>query len=317
MTTPFPDLLGYGATHRDVSSFYMDTINEVSRRMDYKQCVIEIQKENWEYGEAGDEFLFYIGDAHQRLGIKDYFEEEQHSYQKIVYLENFIQCHVSHDREQWINVGGLDITGVNITTQGFRKTSNYPLRLMNYAIYHDPYLTIQNFPENYKIELYNSDDVKVNERLFTLNEDVEIYLDRPLNDAYVKVYDTDNNLVFTSDRMDFKYGDAFAMLEFELEAIYKGRILPDEEITQMDTGTWSELVILKNTSDIQTYNNLTVGTVVESDDTVQLSLDNINFSDTVPIVELDPLSEINIYVQIRKADTTNTFITRNFLFKVY
>jgi hypothetical protein len=313
--TPFNDLLGYGSTHRELDTVVIHTNNEINRRIEYPDYMVEIEKENWLEGEEGDEFVFYIGNTHQRFGTKDYYHEEQHEFHRIVFLEGFVECYVSHDRTNWVNVGGLDIADIEINSQGVRKVSNNSLRLKNYGVYHDPYLTVRNFPENFKIKLYDSASNLLKERLFTNNEDVCVFLDHPLENAYIEIYDTEGSLVFTSDRMDITYGDMYALIEYELEAIYKGRVLPEGEITPMDAHTYSELVTLKNVSDYQTYVNLTVGTEIASNDVIQLSVDNVNFSDTVVIPEIAPLGTFDVYVRITRGNT-NTFVTRNFLFTV-
>jgi hypothetical protein len=314
-TTPFNDLLGYGSTHRELDTVVINTNNEINRRIDYPNYMVEIEKENWSTGLEGDEFLFYVGNTHQRFGTKDYFHEEQHEFHRIVYLDKFVECYVSHDRTNWVNVGGLDISDIPIDSQGIRKVSENSLRLKNYGVYHDPFLTVRNFPENFKIKLYNSDGVLLKERLFTNNEEVDVFLDQPLQNAYMEIYDTDGLLVFTSDRMDITYGDMYALIEYELEAIYKGRILPEGEITPMDSHTYSELVSLKNTSDYQTYVNLTVGTEIETGDIIELSIDNVNFSDTVVIPEIVPLGIFDVYVKITRGNT-GTYVNRNFLLTV-
>jgi len=317
MTTNFNDLLGYGATHSDIDSVYIDTNNEVSRRIDYPHCMIEIERDIWVEGVDGDEFVFFIGNTHERFGIKDYFQEEQHRYMRIVYLDKFVNCYVSDDKINWENVGGLDIADVIIDTQGFKKQSNNSLHLLNYGVYHDPFLTVQNFPQDYKIQLYNTTDTLLKERLFNNNKEAGVFLDSPLENAYIKILDTSDNVVFTSDRMNFMYGDIFAMIDYELEAIYQTRVLPNEEITPFDLDSYPDIITLKNISTIETYHGLIVGTVIDSNDIIQLSLDNSIFTNTVALPDLPPNETVDVYVQITRDESSDTFTSRNFLLKVF
>ena len=75
-------------------------------------------------------------------------------------------------------------------------------------------------------------------------------------------------------------------------------------------------VTLKNISSTETYTNLNITTEIASSDTVELSLDGINFATNITIPSITPLEEIDIFVRIIRAGTTNTFVVRDFLFKV-
>jgi hypothetical protein len=316
MTTPFSDFMGVGNTHRDAEFFYVDTESSIERRIPYENFLIQLKKENWETGNNEDGFIFYIGNIDEQYGIIDILEEEQHEYHKIIFLDKFIQCHVSHDGEVWESLEGLNLEEEEmINIQGFKKTGNNSLKLMEYAVYHDPYLTIQNFPEGYRAELYSTDDVLLKERLFGSNEQTEIYLDKCLTDSYLKIYDNENNLVLSTDKTDFNYGDVYILSDYDLDIIYKERNLPDEEITEMDTFASSQRVTLVNTGQ-ETYEYLTVGTVIDSADKITLSLNNINFSETVVLPIMRPADEIDIYVRIERGEGDG-FIVRSFLFKVY
>jgi hypothetical protein len=316
IVSPFPDFLGVDGSYRDANNFYITTDTNIERRINYENYLIEIQKLNWETGDDSDAFLFYIGNQYDQYGIIDVFEEEQSEFHKIIYLDKFIQCYVSEDRKNWKSLQGLNIGEEEpMNMQGFKKTGANELKLMDYKVYSSPFLVIQNFPENYRVELYDSENTLLKERLFSDKQEAEIYLDYCMT-GYVKIYDTDNNLVYESDEHNFDYGDVYILCDYDLELIYKERTLPEGEVTPMDTYAYSQKVTLRNVSAEETYIDLNISTVIDTGDIIRLSLDNTDFTEVVTVPSLAPNEEVDIYVQINRGMSNEGFLVREFLFKV-
>lgn len=315
MTSSFADFLGVGTTHRDANSFYIDGNEKIEREFPYKTFVIELNKENWTDMSDDDSLIFYVSDAIDEYGIIDSKSDDPSSYQKILFLDNHVQCYISNTGKEWINVGGADLLGTVISKQGFRKSGSKSQKIMNYAVYIDPYLTIQNFPENYKIELHSEGNTKIKERLFTSEQVAQIYLDYCMK-GYIKVYDTNNTLVYTSRMLDFNYGDVYTANEFEIEISYESRTLPDEETTELTSYGYPQKVILKNISSNKTYTNLKISTEIDSTDIIELSFDAFTYDKTIVLSELSPNQEQEIYISIKRGSDTRTFEVRDFLFKI-
>ncbi|QXN70279.1 hypothetical protein INTERNEXUS_239 [Bacillus phage vB_BspM_Internexus] len=314
----FADFLNKGGTHRDFedNSLYIDTNEKVERVLNYKNFLIEIKKENWEELNEDEKFTFYIGDSVNEYGIsEDKDDPIQKQFQKIIYSEGYVQCYVSDDGISWQNLGGVNNLGENITKQGFQKISTKSLKLLHYAVYTDPFLTIQNFPEGYIAKLYDENNNLIKERLFDKNNEVKIFLDYNIT-GYIVIYDLENNEVTRTNQMEFSYGNTFIACDYKLEMIYKDQLLSNEEVTEIDTYGSPQLVTLRNISDSQTYNNLTITTETLSDDLIELSLDNITFSESITIPDILPNEEIDIYISINRGEKTPTFSYREFLFKV-
>ncbi|AMS01146.1 hypothetical protein AR9_g062 [Bacillus phage AR9] len=314
----FADFLNKGGTHKDFddNSLYIDTNERIERTLNYNNFLIEIRKENWEELNDDEKFTFYVGDSVNEYGIsEDKDEPIQKQFQKIIYSEGYVQCYVSDDGKSWQNLGGVSTLGENIIKQGFQKISTKSAKLIHYAVYTDPFLTIQNFPEGYSAKLFDETNTLIKERLFDINNEAKIFLDYNIN-GYLVIYDLEGNEVIRTDQMNFSYGNTFVACDYKLEMIYKDQVLPNEEVTEIDTYGSPQLVTLKNISDNQTYNNLTLTTETLSDDLIELSLDNINFSESITIPNILPNEEVDIYININRGKKTPTFSYREFLFKV-
>jgi hypothetical protein len=315
MVSPFSDFLGVAGTHRDGNNLFIDTNEKIERLFPYENFLVMIRKENWTTLASDDRFIFYVGDSADEWGVADDWDGDQHEYMKIIVIDGFVQCYVSSDAITWENVGGTNLLGTTVGKQGFRKEGSKSLKLMDFKVYRDPYVTIQNFPENYKVELYSADGTKLKERLFDSNEEANVFIDYPLS-GFIKVFSDTGTLMFTSNTMNFNYGDTFTACEFQLELEYKGVVVPEEEITSFGTFGAPQLVTLRNISTSETYSNLTISTEVETNDIIELSFDNITFTPILPIASLAPNEEVDIYVSVTRGSETPSFVTREFQFKV-
>jgi hypothetical protein len=316
MTSSFEDFLGTSTTHRDGDSFFIDGSETIERMFPYQNFLLEVKKENWNPIDDNDRIAVYVSDTVDQFGIVENGEgSEQTPYLRIVVIDGYIQTYASLDGVDWENIGGADLYGKTIVKQGFKKDSPKPFRMLDYHVYSSPYLTVQNFPEGYKAELYDTTDTLIKERLFDNNSECQIFLDYNLK-GYFKIYDLNETEVYTSAPMDFSQGDVFVACEFELELIYKEAVLPKDEVTEMGTYGSGQRVTLHNISTTQTYTDLTISTEIEGNDIIELSFDNITYSPTLNVSSLAPDGEVDIYVMITRGDGTSSFVTREFMFKV-
>lgn len=284
--------------------------NKIERNVFYSEFLIEISKNNWDDIQEDENFLFYIGVDENIYGIQDNLINGQSLYQKIIYNDNYLQTYVSEDKQHWNNLGGLRIK--SISRQGFKKSSPNPVVLKEYKIYRNPYITIQNFSKNVKVELYDEADNKVKERFFNENLECTIFLDYCMK-GYLKFYDTNSDLLYTSDVLDLQYGDVYCYSNYELELEYKNRTLTDIPTCLEDP---EELIILKNVSIDKTYYNLKLFAETPYDDTILLSLDGESFGNNVVISKIKPNDKIDIYIRIVKGKTNHNFVCRDFELKL-
>lgn len=312
LISPFQDFLGLGTTHRDNTNFYIDDNVKIERNLNYSEFVIEIKKQNFTNLTKKDSFIFYVAKDVDMYGIEDEIKAGQSQYHKIIYNDKYLQCYISNDRKNWTNVGGLQLDSIN--KQGFKKDSEQSFILNEYKVYTNPYVTIQNLDQNSKVEFYDINNNLIKTRLFDENKICQIYLDYCMT-GYFKIYDINNNLINTSQNLNLEYGDIYyySLYEIELELIYNSVVL-NENPTYLQEKY--DVVNLKNISVDKTYENLLISTQTSYDDTIELSLDNITFTNTVAITTIASNQQIPIYIKIIKGATNLNFLVRNFEFKV-
>lgn len=294
LVSPFSDFAGSNNVTRDISTGKLQLIsdNKIEREIPYTSFVIEMKKENWGTLGGNDYCSCYIGNNDCIYGVRD-DTSGQNIYWKLTYVDGYVQAYASNDKINWTNLGGTNIPE-GVINQGFIKNSSNNFVLDDYRVYDNPYITIQNFPEGTIAILQGENGNELKRRVFDSNMQVQIYLDSLMSGKLVFL-DTNNNVLYSSDIIDFKYGDIYVFSSYELEIIYKGIVVLEE--TMLDS--LCESISIKNI-DIKSYSNLIIGTQDNSGNTVTLSLDGINFYNTLPISNIDPSQQIDIYVQITR-----------------
>jgi hypothetical protein len=317
LTSSFNDFLGFNNASRDTENFYIKGNSKIERNFNYNDFVIELYKLNWDTMDTSDSFVFYIVSTLNNIyGTKDDITNGESQYLKIISDDNYIQTYSSVNRKNWNNIGGIGLqTGETIDKQGFQKISSKDITIKDYKVYSNPYVTIQNLPENYKVELYNESDQLIKTRLFDINLQANVFLDYCGN-GYFKFYDINNNLIYTSDLLYLQYGDIYTFTDYELELFYKNNDISKDIDTFLDTDMVTlgriEEVVLKNSSISSDYTKLCISAKTGFDDTIQLSLDNITYANTVTINSIEHQQEITIYIQMIRGATNHNFISRNF-----
>lgn len=308
ITSDMADYAGSATLTRDIENNALNLISDdyIERKFTEQTFVIEVKKVDWPYYTPNDFVECYIGGDTEICGIRDDISG-QTSYWKVLVDEGYIQVYYSSDGKNWTNAGG-DKLIESITRQGFKKKGSYPLTLEDYRVYKKPYITIQNFPEGSVAILQDQEDNELKRRVFDENLEVQIILDYCVPQGKLIFINPSGDIIYTSDNMDFNYGDTFILSPYDLEILYKGNVVIEPALL----GSLCEKVSIKNISSTDTYTNLTVSTKEQSDDLVQLSLDGQNFTDYVTINVIAPDETIDIYVKVLKSVNDHTFAVREF-----
>jgi hypothetical protein len=309
LVSPFNDFAGEALISRDISLGLLNikSNNRIERQFNYSEFLIEVEKENFTTMTMDDYSMIYLSDDNYLFGIRDEDLYNQSKYWKILRMDDHVQAYVSNDGINYTHLGGMEISG-NLTKQGFMKYSDNDFILKNYKLYANPYVTIQNFPENTLCELYDSSGTLLKSRVFDNNLECKVYLDNNNLQGYFTFKDANDNLLYTTDVITLCYGDTWIISPYNLEILYMGNVVTD--INPALLKDLDEVVNIKNI-DTKNYTNLVVGTETSSNDLIELSLDGITYNSTVTI-DLMQNEEKNIYIRITKNVDNHNFKVRDF-----
>lgn len=307
LVSPFNDYAGETNVTKDISTGRLKIISDtkIERSFTYNEFVIDVKKANSEMS-SDDYAIMYLNNGSATLGIKDSPFTTQNAYWKILKKENYIQAYSSSDGIDYTNIGGMSVEGAPIK-QGFMKHGS-DFILEDYKVYNSPYVTIQNFDEGFICELYDSQDNLLKTRVFDNNMECKLFLDHHNFEGYFIFKDLDNNIVYTSEKIILDYGDVWIISPYNFEILYLGNVVTNlNPATLMDL---DEAIVIKNVGN-NDYRNITIGTQTSSNDLIQLSLDGINYSDTLNI-DINQSEEKTVYVKITKNIDNHNFNVRDF-----
>lgn len=309
LTSPFGDFSGDANVSRDISKgkLKIDSNNKIERLFNYSEFVIELEKENFSKMNIDDYSMIYLGNTDNTLGIKDEELSNQCKYWKILKQDNYIQAYVSNDGVKYTHIGGMSLDK-DVTKQGFIKYSSEPLILNNYQVYDNPYLTIQNFPENTLCELYDLAGNLLKTRTFGSDMECKIFLDSNNLKGHLIFKDPGGSILFTTDDIIFGYGDVWVISPYNFEISYLSNVVTN--INPALLQDLREMMSIKNVGDAS-YTGITIGTKTSSNDLIQLSLDGITFTDTLTL-DFTSNEEKQFYVQIIKNADNHNFSVRDF-----
>ncbi|HGG0418334.1 TPA: hypothetical protein ACJFE8_003139 [Clostridium sporogenes] len=309
LASSFSDFAGESNVTRDIKTGKLKLIsnNKIERKFDYKEFVIEVEKENFSNIKDMDYSMLYLGNSDHIFGIKDLKSNEQNRYWKILKKDNYIQAYSSNDGKSYINIGGMEFIEP-LTKQGFMKYSNKDFILNNYKVYVNPYVTIQNFPENTLCELYDLDNKLIKTRLFNSDMECKVFIDSNMS-GYFIFKDRDGKVIYTSDVLQLQYGDMWVFSPYNFEIIYHGNVVTNVSPAMLQD--LEELITIKNIGD-KDYNNIKIGTETPSNDLIQLSFDSINYADSLTIDSIKQRESKGIYVKITKNVENHNFAVRDF-----
>lgn len=307
LVSPFNDFAGDSNVSRDISTgkLKLTSNTKIERSFNYSEFVIEVKKENGELS-LDDYSAIYLSNGSNTFGIKDSCSTDQNQYWKLLKQESYIQAYVSSDGVNYTNIGGMNITG-SIIKQGFMKYGK-DLILDDYKVYCSPYVTIQNFPENTACEFYDSNNNLLKTRTFNSDMECKVFLDSNNTKGYFVFKDTNNNVIYTTDVITLSYGDTWIVSPYNFEIIYLGNIITNVNPALLQD--LDEALTIKNVGGTS-YSNIVISTQTSGNDLIQLSLDGINYSDTLTIdMAID--EEKLIYVKIIKNVDNHNFKVRDF-----
>ncbi|WP_049041362.1 hypothetical protein [Clostridium sporogenes] len=309
LASSFSDFAGESNITRDIKTGKLKLIsnNKIERKFDYKEFVIEVEKENFSDIKDMDYSMLYLGNSDHIFGIKDLKSNEQNRYWKILKKDNYIQAYSSNDGKGYINIGGMEFIEP-LTKQGFMKYSDEDFILNNYKVYANPYVTIQNFPEDTLCELYDLDNNLIKTRLFNSDMECKVFIDSNMS-GYFTFKDRDGKVIYTSDVLQLQYGDMWVFSPYNFEIIYHGNVVTNVSPAMLQD--LEELITIKNIGN-KDYNNIKIGTETPSNDLIQLSFDGINYTDSLTIDSIKQSESKGIYVKITKNAENRNFAVRDF-----
>ncbi|MGU9539660.1 hypothetical protein ACQX0N_11915 [Clostridium tepidum] len=310
LTSSFSDFAGESNITRDIKTGKLKLIsnNKIERKFNYDEFVIELEKENFNIMSEDDYSMMYLGNNEHTFGIKDEEKAEQNKYWKILRQDDYIQAYSSNNGINYTNIGGIKFDEP-ITKQGFMKHNNEDFILNNYKVYANPYITIQNFPENTLCELYDLEGNLLKTRKFNSNLECKIYLDSNNMGGYFTFKDMDNNVIYTTTHLQLQYGDVYVCSPYNFEIVYRGNVVTNVNPALLQD--LEELITIKNVGD-KDYTNIKIGTETNSDDLIELSFDGVNYTDTLTIDSIKQGESKDIFVRIIKNAENHNFSVRDF-----
>ncbi|MBD5640318.1 hypothetical protein HYI18_17295 [Clostridium botulinum] len=309
LASSFSDFAGESNVTRDIKTGKLKLIsnNKMERKFDYKEFVVEVEKENFSDMKDMDYSMIYLGNSDYIFGIKDLKLNEQSRYWKILKRDNYVQAYSSNDGKDYTNIGGMEFID-SLTKQGFMKYSGEDFILNNYKVYSNPYVTIQNFPENTLCELYGLNNKLIKTRLFNSDMECKIFIDGNI-EGYFIFKDADGKVIYTSDTLFLQYGDIWIFSPYNFQIIYHGNIVTNVNPAMLQD--LEELITIKNIGD-KNYNNIKIGTETTSNDLIQLSIDGVNYTDFLIIDSIKQYEQKDIFVRIIKNTGNHNFNARDF-----
>lgn len=309
LASSFDDFAGSANISRDIATgkLKISSNNKIERSFNYNEFVIELGKDNFTKMGVDDYSMIYLGNATNTFGIKDDDLSTQTKYWKILKQDNYIQAYTSTDGVNYTNIGGMALVE-GVTKQGFIKYGSEDFVLNKYNVYENPYVTIQNFPENTLCELYDSHNNLLKTRAFDTDMECKIFLDSNNLNGHLIFKDPSGSVLFTTENITLGYGDVLVVSPYNFEIIYLGNV-----VTNVNPALFqdlSEMINVKNVGDLP-YTGITIGTETTGTDLIQLSLDGITFTDTLTL-DFALNEEKQIYVKIIKNADNHNFSVRDF-----
>ncbi len=316
LTSGFSDFLGNGTYTRKSGAFELKQ-GEIKRNFYFQDFVIEVRKEEAILNPNESHFFFVEvinrqTRVLQKIGL--YEDQQAHAtHWKIICHDQFIQTYVSQDGLNWNNIGGYKLIDEEVVYQGFEVKGETALTFTDYRVYHNPFVTLLNFDEGYKAELYNLNDDLIKTRLFEEDMMVTLFLDDNL-EGYFKVYDLTGQLVYTSPSDSLEMGSIYSYTPYDLEITYKGDVIGYGP-THLKSNL--QMLQLKNVGSEAYYNlRLIPFKATSKEDVIELSLDGVTYADKVIIETLEVQQVQDIYVRITKENEYD-FEVHSFEIKIY
>ncbi|ALN97817.1 hypothetical protein Bp8pS_138 [Bacillus phage vB_BpuM-BpSp] len=300
MYSDFDNFIGGAGYYRNENGFFMETSELIEREFLFEEFVVQIKKETWDNFKSGDSFVFFIQDKIDQYGIEENFDEQDSKpYYKIIFNNNYLQTYISDDGKEWTNIGGVHLDDSKIIKQGFMRNGDNVLKLEEYILASDPYLTLKNLPEESYAKLLDSEGNIIIEKDTDSEGICKIFLNYFGTDFNVEIYDKNDQIIENKIIDRLNYGDTYLLCEYDFEIIYKDQVLNNDKRTLLNSNSLIQEIILKNKSDV-VYNNLEIK--IEGNDNVFISLSNNdnNPNNSLLLDSLDSKEEISLFIYLDK-----------------
>lgn len=309
LTSFFSDFAGRSNVIRDIKNKEIKIIsnNSIERSFNHKEFVLEVEKENFNEFKQSDYCCIYLGNKSEKFGIREEFKDSQNKFWKIIKNDNYIQAYVSEDRYEYLNIGGIRIDG-DVQYQGFEKFSQENFILKDYKVYSNPYVLLQNIPEESIIELYSEENKLLLTTKSDKNNECKIFLESKIK-GYFKLKNMNGDITYTSNIIYLSYGDVYVLSKYELEVLYHGKVVNNDNPAMLDS--FEELITIRNIGK-RIYKDMIISTNSISQDLIQLSIDGINFNKTINIKKIDIKEIKNIFVRVTKSRKSENFGFKEF-----
>ncbi|EES49665.1 hypothetical protein NE172_02155 [Clostridium botulinum] len=309
LVSSFSDFAGSANIARDIKTGKVKLIsnNKIERKFEYKEFVIELEKENFKTMADDDYSMIYLGNKDYTFGIKDIKIDVQNKYWKVLRKDGYVQAYSSKDGIVYTNIGGMEFSEP-LTKQGFMKYNAQDFILDSYRVYANPYVTLQNAQEGFTVEFYNSKDELVLTRKFNAEMECKVFLDAKTQ-GYFIFRDRDGNEYYKSELLALSYGDIYILSPYNFEITYLGQIVTSTNPTLLKD--LDEMITIKNIGD-KAYMNISIGTQTSSNDSIQLSFDGVTYTDKLIIDSINQTESKNIFVKIIKNVENHNFNVRDF-----
>lgn len=302
------DFFGSGSYTRNENIFTIYN-GFCERNFKHKEFILIIQKEPNVLIDT-DEYGMYNRISGRRTGIIECVNskngvQKTATHWKFLYYNGFIETYLSYDNmNEWILLGGgQHIEETNI--QGFYVNSKTPLIIKDYKVYDNPYIKFLNIPNDYYLRIYDKNNKLIGEKC-SLNGIIEFNIERPIENGSFVILNENETMVYKSETLDINLGDIFDDLNYQLEVLYNKNIIGRYSTTHLNKH--KEIITVKNVSNDK-YTNIDMNILNNSDiDKIEISFDDITYSNKITISSLNPNEEIDIYLRI----TTNKNYNDNY-----
>lgn len=307
LTSSFADFLISGEASRKDGVFELRK-GEIKRHFTYTTFVIEVEKVYLPLAEKNQQ-IFFIETNQRRLGLYDASGVGYCAYWRLICHEGFVEAYKSGDGLAWEIVGGEHLApDERILYQGFEVVGDQALSFSRYRVFHDPFLTLQNFPEGFKAECYDTEGSLFKAAFFDHDMTARLFWEAQPTSGSIQVKDALDNLIYEAPRLEYIMGERYIYTAYLLEMRYEGEIIGYGP-TQLDEKSIQRMVLCNLSLD-ETYRDILLA-VEATGDQVELSLDGSHYTPEITIATLAPKEECAFYVRITK-ESHDEFEVREF-----
>lgn len=306
---PFSKFLGDFEYIREDGIFTLKK-GYVERRFEQEEFVVVVEKEN--KALQNDEGLyFYIRERQKRSGLVETKEWGGHSsrFWKIIRHKGFVQGYSSSNGITWTHRGGGEIPTTNV--QGFQIEGDTNLRIRDYKVYKNPFVTVYGFNKGMKVIIEDVNGEILSSATVDENHKAQLLIEYPIN-GRIKVISDSGVKLFASSLMDLKYGDVFSNTQYDLQVIYQGEVL---DYTPTVLNSFKEKVIVKNVSN-DIYKDIHIRAILFNTDNISISLDDKEYEEGVVINKIEPDEEVFLYIHIQRDKKQLSYGIRHFALEI-